>query len=290
MNKSPLDIVGTTQEDNLRWWEENPMTYLGWDGAPQIERSDEDPRFYEEIDRIFFAASRHFSHPDANQKPFGALIDFASIKDKRVLEIGCGQGGHAELIARAGAQYTGVDITDKAVRRTRMRFQLNGLSGQIMQMDAEKMSFPDSSFDYVWSWGVIHHSRNTQAIVDEIYRVLVPGGMAQVMVYHKNSLRYYVQGGLREGIVKGKLLTMSLYEINKRFTDGAIARHFTSREGREMFGRFNRVRTRVLDSATGAYIPVVGKHARRMMPGLMTSVDKWLQNRFGWFLFVEAIK
>jgi hypothetical protein len=57
-----------------------------------------------------------------------------------------------------------------------------------------------------------------------------------------------------------------------------------------MFGRFNQVRTMVLDSTTEAYIPVVGRHARRMMPSVMKKVDHWLQNRWGWFLFVEATK
>jgi ubiquinone/menaquinone biosynthesis C-methylase UbiE len=289
MKKNPLKIVGTTQEDNRKWWEENPMTYSGW-GETSEEFSEDDPQFYRKIDDIFFTAAKHFAHPGENQKPFSRLIDFESLKGKRVLEIGCGQGSHAELLSRAGSQYTGIDITNKAVRRTRKRFQLGNLSGQIMQMDAEKLSFPDETYNFVWSWGVIHHSQNTQAIVDEIYRVLIPGGVAQIMVYHKNSLRYRVRGGLVEGLLKGKLLRMSLYEINKRFTDGAIAHHYTKREARRMFARFHRVETSVMDEGKEADIPFFGKYLRKAIPKAMNKIDAWLQARWGWFLFIEVTK
>ena len=288
--KNPLEIVGITQEDNRRWWEENPMTYQGWDGGRQIEYSEDDPRFYRTIDSIFFAAAKHFSTSAESPKPFSRLINFDCVAGKRVLEIGCGQGSHAELLARAGAHYTGIDITETAVRRTRRRFQLSGLNGQILQLDAEKMAFAADSFDFVWSWGVIHHSYNTQNIVDEIYRVLVPGGRAQVMVYHKNSLRYYVRGGIRDGLFKGKLLRMSLYEINKRFTDGAIAHHYSRDEAKRMFGRFSQVEAAVMDGEQEAYIPILGKVARKAMPRLMRRIDAALQKRWGWFLYIEATK
>ena len=59
-------------------------------------------------------------------------------------------------------------------------------------MDAEHLEFPDETFDFVWSWGVIHHSANTEAIIREIHRVLKPGGEARVMVYHRNSINFWI--------------------------------------------------------------------------------------------------
>ena len=50
--KNPLEIVGTTQEDNRKWWEENPMTYLNWGDTP-TEFSEDDLQFYRKIDSIF---------------------------------------------------------------------------------------------------------------------------------------------------------------------------------------------------------------------------------------------
>lgn len=289
-DRNPLEVVGESQEDNRQWWEAHPMTYEGWEGDRRLAYSEDDPRFYREIDSTFFAGARHFSVAHGDDKPFSSLIDFPHMKGRRVLEIGCGQGSHAELFARAGAQYTGVDITTVAVRRTLKRFRLNGLTGSILQMDAERTPFPDESFDYVWSWGVIHHSHDPQAIVNEIHRVLVPGGRVHLMVYHKNSLRYYLRGGVREGLLRGKLLRMSLYEVNMRFTDGAIAHHYTRAGASRMFERFSQVHTSVLDGETEAYIPLIGASARRLTPRFMKRLDASLQRRFGWFLCIDATK
>ncbi|MBK7629848.1 MAG: class I SAM-dependent methyltransferase [Ignavibacteriales bacterium] len=56
----------------------------------------------------------------------------------------------------------------------------------MLKMDAEALQFEDNSFDFVWSWGVIHHSSNTRKILEEIQRVLKPGGEAIIMVYHRS--------------------------------------------------------------------------------------------------------
>lgn len=157
-------------------------------------------------------------------------------------------------------------------------------------MDAADMAFPAESFEHIWSWGVIHHAASTDAIVSEIYRVLAPGGIAHIMVYHKNSLRYYLYGGFHEGILRGKLFKESLCEINESFTDGAIARHFTRTEIKRMFRDFISVECRVFDGEVEAYLPFVGRPLRRIAPSLMKKIDALLLSRFGWFLFVEATK
>lgn len=285
----PLAVIGTTQADNRSWWEKNPMTYEGWTESHGIPHTEDEKEYYQEIDKRFFKASGHFSH-QPGQPPFSALIDFANLQGKRVLEIGCGMGSHAELLSRSGAQFTGIDLTETAVRRTQKRFGLMGLHGTILQMDASKMTFPDNSFDFIWSWGVIHHAEDTEAIVREIYRVLTPGGKAQIMVYHKNSLRYYLYGGLREGIFHCKLPHMSLYEVNKSFTDGAIARHYSKKDVSKMLSKFRMVRTRVFDGGQEAYIPMIGKYLRKVFPSSMKKIDRWLLSRFGWFLFIEVMK
>ena len=62
-----------------------------------------------------------------------------------------------------------------------------GLSSKLNIGNAEILSFEDESFDFVYSWGVLHHSPNTRKCFDEIYRVLRPGGKAKIMIYHKYS-------------------------------------------------------------------------------------------------------
>lgn len=286
--KDPLRIVGTTQADNKDWWENHPMTYEGWDGTTNFDEDSIDS--YRRLDDAFFGCSEHFAHPDPGQSPFSNIIDFQGLKGKRVLEIGCGMGTHAELLAAAGAELTAIDITERAVARTRKRFQLAGLTGQIEQMDAADMRFANDYFDHVWSWGVIHHSEDPQAIVRQVHRVLKPGGSVQVMVYNRNSLRYYVNGGLRQGVLGRRLLRESLYEINMSFTDGAIANHYTPREARRVFGGFAEVRVSVLGENPEAYLPALGKRLRKASPNRMRALDQWLLDRYGWFLFIEAKK
>ena len=80
-----------------------------------------------------------------------------------------------------------------------------GIDATVQRMDAEKLEFPDESFDLVWSWGVVHHSANTRQIMSEISRVLRPGGRCITMVYHRSFWFYYVIRGLVPGIIGGEL-------------------------------------------------------------------------------------
>lgn len=285
---NPLKIVGNTQNDNKDWWENNPMTYTNW-GEKPIDPSLYDIDFYKNLDSTFFSAAKHFSHPNSTH-PFSELINFSELKNKAVLEIGCGQGSHAQLFSNAGADYTGIDLTERAIKSTSRRFELNNLPGKILQMDAELMTFANCSFDFVWSWGVIHHSENTEKIIEQIFRVLKPGGKAKIMVYHKTSLRYLVRGGLVEGIIKGKLLSSSLYDINMKFTDGAIASHYSTKELKKMFIRASEIKIDIMDEETEAYIPFFGRYLRIFFPKLMKKVDKHLLSKYGWFIVVEFKK
>jgi len=110
---------------------------------------------------------------------------------KKVLEIGLGQGADSEQIARQGGILSGVDLTEEAVKRTRMRFSLKGLSfDRIEQASALDLSFEDNSFDIVYSHGVLHHIPEIRKAEREIFRVLKSDGHLIVMLYAKRSLNY----------------------------------------------------------------------------------------------------
>lgn len=195
--------------------------------------------FYEEIDRRFFGSAAEYLTWE--KIPFETLIDFNSLKTKDVLEIGVGNGSHAALLAAHTKSFIGIDITDYAVVSTTERFKKFGLMGRILKMDAEKMDFPDESLDFIWSWGVIHHSSNTEKILKEIARVLRPKGTAAVMVYHRGWWNYYIVGFIR-ALISGDLIkTRSLFKSVQRFTDGAIARYYTVREWERIVAPFLHV-------------------------------------------------
>lgn len=214
------------QAANKAWWEATPMRY---DWREQIPYEPGTKDYFQEVDSRFFAAVRKYL--PWTRQPFEQLIPFASLQDKDVLEIGVGQGSHAHLIAPRAKSFTGIDLTLAASGMTRQRFAAFQLPGRILEMDAERMDFPDNSFDFIWSWGVIHHSANTLQILREMHRVLRPGGTATVMVYHRSFWRYYVVDAILNGVLRGKLRTQgSLQAISQAGTDGAIARFYRPAE------------------------------------------------------------
>ena len=64
------------------------------------------------------------------------------------------------LWAQNNAKITAIDLNLQSVKLTRKRFKNNKLKGVISLGDANKLKFKDNSFDYVYSWGVLHHSPN----------------------------------------------------------------------------------------------------------------------------------
>lgn len=188
--------------------------------------------FYQEIDRRFFADAAHYMPPI--ERPFDAIVPFRRLPEWDVLEIGVGSGSHAQLLAPHCRTYTGIDLTDYAVTSTRARLALFGLPGSVERMDAEQMRFADGSFDYIWTWGVIHHSANTDRVLAEMHRVLRPGGTATVMVYHRSALYTLVYAALLRGILGGGFRRHSLHELLQLNTDGAIARFYRRGEWRTL--------------------------------------------------------
>ena len=109
--------------------------------------------FYTEIDRRFFSAVELYA--PCKKIPFDWLIDFDSLKTRDVLEIGVGNGSHAQLLAGHARSFTGIDLTEYAVKSTAERMRVFGLAGTVLRMDAEQMQFPDSSFDFVLTSSVV---------------------------------------------------------------------------------------------------------------------------------------
>jgi ubiquinone/menaquinone biosynthesis C-methylase UbiE len=222
-------------------------------------------------------------------------LDYEALRGRPVLEVGCGAGGQAATFARQGVRIWAIDITEQAVSLTRRRFDLEGLPGQVQRGDAERLAFAGGSFDVVWSWGVIHHTADIGRAVSEIHRVLKPGGAAKVMVYHRDSLRNWIHGGLAHGVLRGKLLRMSYDEVLKSVTDGYIARQMTRGETRELFKDFRSVTTRLTDLSDLSHVPGY-RLLNRALAGRVISaeaklrLDRAIMERWGWFLYVEAVK
>jgi SAM-dependent methyltransferase len=138
-----------------------------------------------------------------------ANLNQINFDGKKVLEIGLGQGADSEQIARRGGTFSGVDIADEAVKRTKMRFSLKDISfDRIEQASALELPFGDNSFDIVYSHGVLHHIPEIGKAQREISRVLQPDGHLIVMLYAKMSLNYLLSIS-----VFRRLGLLGLYEL-----------------------------------------------------------------------------
>lgn len=272
-----------TQSDVRRWWSENPMTY-DWRG--EIPAEPGSPEHLAEVERRFLAEAWFAQSP--GQAPFGGLIPFDELRGKEVLEIGCGTGVHARLLAAAGARVTAVDLTPTAVELTRRRLELARLDADVREADAESLPFADGSFDFVWSWGVIHHSESTDRVIAEIARVLRPGGRLALMVYNRNSITFWVDYVLYRGVVRGGLLREGPDELANRWSDGVIARHYTRASlTRALEPAFEAIETRVMGQMSEA-VPLPRRARHLVAPLAPRTLQRAILRRFGWFLFATA--
>ena len=139
--------------------------------------------------REFFEEYRNFRYRTIWYIPL--YVPFTESQGKKVLEIGCGNGADGAMFATNGAHYTGVDLTQTAIDATKEHFQILDLPGKFQIENAEHLSFPEDSFDIVYSMGVLHHTSDTQQAIDEVLRVLKPEGKAIIMLYYKDSFNYY---------------------------------------------------------------------------------------------------
>jgi len=290
----------TLKERVRSFWQENPCGTKFADAPPGSRR------FYELVEEHRYTKEWHI--------PVAA--HFADAKDLAVLEVGCGLGTDGAQFAKAGARYTGIDLTDAAVELAKRRFELFDLPGTFRVADAERLDFPDNSFDLVYSHGVLHHTPDTPTAVCEIHRVLRPGGKAVIMLYHRDSYNYRVNISMlrRTGVqllrwntgVKlvhlltgepedslrahaRQLQTQSEYlnseEFLSRNTDGAgnpLARVYSRREARELFKDFAHVELRTY-FLNKRWLPVLG-------PLLPRSLESRLASRWGWHLWIYATK
>jgi SAM-dependent methyltransferase len=160
------------------------------------------------------------------------------VEGRRVLDIGLGYGTLAEALARMGADYHGLDIAAGPVEMARHR--LAGVPGarpeQVRQGSVLELPYDDASFDLVSAIGCLHHTGDLFGAIQQVRRVLRPGGRLVLMVYNRRSLRRLVLARVSPEALRAR------YDAT---ADGAAAPHtdfVTAPELRGLLHGFRDVR------------------------------------------------
>lgn len=270
------------------------MTTLAEEKLRAREQWSQDPcgaeyeREHELGTREFFdSIERHRYREYAPWMP--RVMGFDNYCGARLLEIGCGMGTDLLQFARGGARCVGIDLTSRSVEITRHRFALYDTPGNFMLADGEQLPFASDTFDVVYSNGVLHHTPDTAGAIREVHRVIRPGGIAKVMLYHRHSLNYWFEIILRRGLLGGEFLRgRSAEEIMSRvieFSDhGArpLVKVYSRKQARALFSQFREVAVEVEQ--------LTREELRFLAPLVSeTSLEK-LGRRIGWNVVITAKK
>ena len=198
----------------------------------------------------------------------------------RVLEVGVGMGADFVRFAKAGAKIVGTDLASRSLQLARRNAETNLLAPTLLNADAQALPFTAGAFDLAYSWGVLHHTPDTECAVREIHRVLRPGGECRVMLYHRRSL-LALQCYIRYGLV-GLRPFNSISELVARNLESPGTKAFTRSEAKALFNQFRSLEIR----------PVVTAYDVRL--GRRRFAPRWVRrlapSRVGWFLLIRAQK
>jgi ubiquinone/menaquinone biosynthesis C-methylase UbiE len=209
-----------------------------------------------------------------------AFADFEHWARRQVLEIGVGMGADLVRFGKAGAKAVGIELSIRSLSLARHNAEINRVVPTLANADAESLPFADHTFDLVYSWGVLHHTPDTERAVREVHRILKPGAECRVMLYHRRSL-VGLQCYIRYGLM-GFRPFASLSELIATYVESPGTKAYTISEVRRLFSGFSAVDIRPVATAYDVRI------GRRLF------APRWMQrlvpSRLGWFLLIRARK
>lgn len=224
-------------------------------------------------------------------------LDLQNIEGKTALNIGCGAGTESLILAYYGAHCIGMDITAQAANAADCLIKKSGGRGGGLQGDARFLPLKTDSIDLIYSSGVLHHSPNIRCSVEEIHRVLRPGGHAYVMLYATWSLMFMQQRmiGLLKGYLSGAKQDIYMAESTELAWQTEARKNprtdtFTKAACSELFRNYKNVCIR----KGGFSLSQIAKIGKIIPPGRLDWFSKkylhFLEPHAGACLFIDAEK
>ncbi|MCK4753241.1 MAG: methyltransferase domain-containing protein [Planctomycetes bacterium] len=249
--------------------------------------------FNESVDLETMACERYRLEPYISD-----FADFEAAKNKKILEIGTGGGVDFSCWLKAGAQATGIDLTEAAIELTKQRLDQQGFAEYAYRLtvgDAESLEFENESFDIVYSYGVLHHTPDTERAFGEACRVLKKGGVFKAMVYHVPSVTGWILW-LRYCLFTGRFFKSPRWAIY-RHLESQGTKSYTIPEMRLLLEKKGFVNVK-LYTKLGFGDLLLNKPSKKYQSRFYSLIWKfyprWLVklfgDKYGLFLFVEANK
>jgi SAM-dependent methyltransferase len=168
LNQSEVGI-----EDVKRFWNSRPCNIRH--SSKEIGTKE----YFDEVENRKYLVEPHIPN----------FADFENWNGKSVLEIGCGIGTDAVNFARAGAHYSGIELSEESLEIARERFNVFDLVGNLQLGDAENLesTYTGKTFDLIYSFGVLHHTPNIENALRSIRKLAHENSIIKIMVYAKNS-------------------------------------------------------------------------------------------------------
>jgi len=273
-----LDTTIFNNRSNQRY-KTNTQTH--WTRSPCGSNSSEAEKlskeYFDEIEN-----DRYSSHPWI----LDAINNF-NLKDKRVLEIGFGMGTDHLCLLRRGANIHGIDLTLNNSFILKERLKIYGFKSSLICGDAENLPIADESMDFIYSFGVIHHSPDTGRIVSEIHRILKPGGKCWITVYNKNSIFFWWSLLLVDWLFKGSYKYESLKERISKIeypndNPDLVIKLYTKKQFKKLFSKFCTVDCSVKH--------LVKRDIFYIGPYIPDRIIDFLSGLLGWYIIIEAVK
>jgi len=171
----------------------------------------------ESLNHFYWRSDQYINYLD--------LMPVSGFDGKIVLDYGCGPGN--DLIGfiekSKPLRLIGADVSSRSLDMAKKRVAIHGGEVDFVKIDENTTTIPiaSDSVDYIHSSGVLHHVRKLEPTLNELFRVLKPGGQLRVMVYNYDSIWYHLNTAYIERLKlpnfgAGRLLS----DIFRTTTDG----------------------------------------------------------------------
>lgn len=196
----------------------------------------------------------------------------------RLLEVGCGIGNFLVDAVREPRPFAQVHSVEVGIETARIARSHASAVSSILLAPAESLPYRDRSFDAVVARGVLHHMADPAAAIGEMHRVLSPGG--RLVILEGNPASRY------------RRLLLGIADALHMPHEDTQFRHLHPSEIAERLSLFGRTRWQSVNGlfAPLAYVGVGGERVWNVLSRLTHAVERWMPNRFSWWLLWMAQK